>query len=212
MFYDLRPRGMGNGITYRKPVEDPNSPDYHPLKAFGPLEAAPIHVQEVLALARRALIIPEKWVADARAPHPIGGAYWADIDDYAETVVESFELDPQGAQPVYVEILCEAEDLAPRLARIAGEFGVTVYSGGGFDGLKAKRLCGERAVRRSVPTVILHVGDYDKHGLAIYDAAAEDALAWFDFFSASRYTAALVYQRAIALIGKQIGGGAGGSA
>ena len=71
IFYDLRPDGMGNGITYRKPDAE------HPIKAkdglpgFGPMEAHPAAVQEVLVMARRAGLIPEEWVADTRAPDAI---------------------------------------------------------------------------------------------------------------------------------------------
>jgi hypothetical protein len=49
-----------------------------------------------------------------------------------------FRLDRQRFQPVHIEALCEAEGLAPRLARIAGEFGVNVYPSAGFDGLKGQ--------------------------------------------------------------------------
>jgi hypothetical protein len=186
MFYDLRPNGMGNGVTYRKPDSA------HPIKArdglpgFGPMEVHPAAVQEVLVLARRAGIIPEWWVADTRAPAGVGGGpYDDDPQDYAEGVVKRlddaadyFDLDPQKFQPLYIEVLCEAEDLQPRLAQIADDYGVTVYSGAGFDGLKAKRDFAERALERDVPTVVLNVGDRDKHGEDAFVAAGEDAVAW----------------------------------
>jgi hypothetical protein len=175
IFYDLRPNGMGNGLTYRKPDSK------HPVRAFGPLEVHPAAVQEVLALARRAGIIPESWVADGHAPDPIEPLTFADADDFAAQVAQwadTFALDMQANQPIHIEVLCEAADLAPRLARVAGEYGVVVYSGGGFDGLKGKRAFAERALRRKVPTFVLHVGDRDDHGDDIYVAAAEDAAAW----------------------------------
>jgi hypothetical protein len=75
-------------------------------------------------------------------------------------------------------VLCEAEELQPRLYRIAHEYGVKVYSGAGFDGLKGKRAFAERAMEREVPTVVLDVGDRDNHGENIFNAAAEDAVAW----------------------------------
>src|SRR5262249_34375207 len=81
---------------------------------------------------------------------------------------------------LYIEVLCEAEDLQPRLDRIARDYGVKVYSGAGFDGLKGKRAFAERAVERDVPTVVLDVGDRDKSGEDIYIAAAEDAAEWAD--------------------------------
>lgn len=179
IFYDLRPNGMGNGVTYRKPDSA------HPLSGFGPMEAHPAAVQEVLVMARRAGIIPEAWVADTRAPAPIRPSYETSAADTADTIaywaensVASFHLDPQEGQPQYVELLCEAEDLAPRIARIAGGYGVPVYSGGGFDGLKGKRASADRAIRRDVPTIVLHIGDRDPHGEMIFAAVREDVGAW----------------------------------
>jgi hypothetical protein len=179
IFYDLRPNGMGNGVTYRKPDS------LHPLSGFGPMEAHPAAVQEVLVMARRAGIIPEEWVADTRAPSPLLQSFNESADEeaasiacWAENAVRSFRLDPQDGQPQYVELWCEAEDLAPRVARVAEPFGVPVYSGGGFDGLKGKRAVGGRAALRGVPTLILHIGDRDPHGEMIYEALVEDVQAW----------------------------------
>ena len=65
-------------MTYRKPGS------LHPIsevrmvngkrkrvRLFGPIDAHPSNVQDVLGLARRAGIIPESWVADQRAPAPL---------------------------------------------------------------------------------------------------------------------------------------------
>lgn len=179
IFYDLRPGGLGNGVTYRKPDS------LHPVSGFGPMEAHPAAVQEVLVLARRAGLVREGWVADTRAPAPLAEAYElsaegaaAGVADYAARLAEGFRLDPQGHQAQYAELWCEAEDLSPRLARVAAPYGVPVYSGAGFDGLKGKRALAARAVARGVPTVIFHVGDRDPHGERIFSAVSEDALAW----------------------------------
>jgi hypothetical protein len=179
IFYDLRPNGMGNGVTYRKPDSA------HPLSGFGPMEAHPAAVQEVLVMARRAGIIPESWVADTRAPSPLRDSYDTSAEDeaasiagWAQDAASSFRLDPQLHQPQYLELWCEAEDLAPRVARISGAYGVPVYSGGGFDGLKGKRAVADRASARDVPTVVLHIGDRDPHGEMIFRAVSEDSAAW----------------------------------
>jgi hypothetical protein len=172
MFYDLRPHGLGNGITYTKRPG-----------VLDPMEARPEHVQEVLVLARRAGLIPEGWVADARAPQPLTDSYYAGADDFAAAVAraaEGFQLDPQRDQAIYVEVWCEAEDLAPRLARVARPYGVPVYSGGGYGGLKGRRQLAARATDREVPTVVLVVTDLDPDGLRIFNSAAEDAAAWVE--------------------------------
>jgi hypothetical protein len=179
IFYDLRPNGRGNGATYRKPDSE------HPIRDFGSMEVHPAAVQEVLALARRAGMVRESWVADGRAAEVIANSYDQGVEEEVASVVsrvadaaEYFDLDPQRDQPLHVEVLCEAADLAPRLARIANPYGVPVYSGGGFDGIKGKRAFADRALDRDVPTLVLHVGDRDPHGGHIYVAAAEDAIAW----------------------------------
>ena len=185
IFYDLRPNGMGNGIAYRKPDSQ------HPIKAklglpgFAPMEAHPEAVREVLVLARRAGIIPEWWVADERAPDALAAGFDESADAEAEAIArriehaaEWFNLDRQDGQPVYIEVLCEAADLMPRLYRVSEDYSVPVYSGGGFDGLKGKRAFADRADERDVPTVVLHIGDRDVPGENIFRAAAEDAIAW----------------------------------
>lgn len=183
IFYDLRPNGMGNGVTYRKPDSA------HPLSGFGPMEAHPAAVQEVLVMARRAGLIPERWVADTRAPAPLSTWYdesaQSDADNivgWVENAAANFRLDPQLFQPRYIELWCEAEDLAPRVRRVSEAYGIPVYSGGGFDGLKGKRAVADRAGTRGrhedQPTLVLHIGDRDPHGEMIYTAVMEDARAW----------------------------------
>lgn len=190
IFYDLRPHGLGHGVTYRKPDSQ------HPItlmvngkrvQCFGEMEAHPAAVQEVLVLARRAGTIPEHWVADGRAPDAI--RRYVDDDDAAaqaaylvgrltEGTVGPF--DRQRYQPMFLVTLVESEDLMPRIARITGEGGVPVYRGSGFDGIKGKRAFAERAMERDRPTVVLNVGDRDDHGENIFRACAEDAIAWAD--------------------------------
>jgi hypothetical protein len=145
------------------------------------MRANPEAVQEVLALARRAGIIPEGWVADARAPDPIADTYYADAEQFARLVAaeaREFRLDPQRGQLARVEVWCEAEDLAPRVARVCGPYGVPVYAGGGYGGLKGRRQLADRALDAVVPTVVGVITDLDDDGLKIYRSAAEDSVAW----------------------------------
>ena len=68
--------------------------------------------------------------------------------------------------------------MAPQLARVAHEYGVTVYSSGGFDSLTVKYAAAQRIVERDVPTVVLHVGDFDPSGVTLFQAALEDVGAF----------------------------------
>lgn len=65
--------------------------------------------------------------------------------------------------------------MMPQLARVAEEFSVPVYSCGGFASLPAVRQIVDRACARNVPTVLLHVGDFDPSGEAIFNHIAGDA-------------------------------------
>jgi hypothetical protein len=192
IFYHLRPAGLGHGVTYTKPT------DARPGRSFGPMEASPDTVQEVLLLARRAGLIPEEWVADARAPEPLGPVVYDDAADFAATVAaeaRGFRLDAQRGQPRHVELWCEAEDLGPRLERVAQPYGVYVYPSGGYGGLKGRRVLAARAARREVPTVVLAVTDLDRHGRRIYTSAAEDAQAWVSAYAPGRPGDWLAFER-----------------
>ena len=185
IFYDLRPTGFGNGASYVKhPAMVTIGHDRHGKprqRKADPMECTPQDVQQVILKLRRALKLPEGWVADTRAPNPALPAGWDSAEDLAEYVrllADRFTLQIQKNQPVYVEVLCEAEGLVQRLTRVAGEYGVPVYSGGGFDGLKGKRDFGRRAAARHVPTLVLAVSDFDEYGLNIFTAASEDSVAW----------------------------------
>jgi hypothetical protein len=79
-----------------------------------------------------------------------------------------------------VELWSEAAGMVPQLARVADRFSVAVYSAGGFASLTAVRHIAERALERTKPTVLLHVGDYDPSGESIFAAIAADAAAFVE--------------------------------
>jgi hypothetical protein len=129
-------------------------------------------------------LIPEDWIADGRSPDPIEPSEVESANDAARTVavyLKNLWLARQAGQSVYLEIRCEAADLRARIARVAKPYDVTVYSGGGMDGLKGKKDAAVRAAFRKVPTLIGHLADRDDSGDNIRDAFAEDAIAFFDW-------------------------------
>jgi hypothetical protein len=175
IFYDLRPSGLGNGLTYRK--LNTGTP-------FADDEANETHVQEMLTILRRAMIIPEDWVADAHAPDPILVPSYDNAEDFATEMVaraKRFQPDLQKNQDVYLVLWCEAADLLPRISQRSRPYGVDVFSGGGADGLKLKLRIAEEAAARGVPTIIGHIGDRDDAGeKRIYDPLVADTKAWVD--------------------------------
>ena len=76
-------------------------------------------------------------------------------------------------------IWCESAGMVPQISKYANLLGAPVYSSGGFDSLTAKRAVGCELWRGKTNTlVILHVGDKDKAGDAIYESLRGDVLAF----------------------------------
>lgn len=96
--------------------------------------------------------------------------FWRTVDRAARR----YQLDRQAGQLQVLEVWCEAGGMAPQLAAVANPFGIPVYSSGGFDSLTVKHDAAIRFGRRALPTVVLHVGDYDASGCSVIDSAAED--------------------------------------
>jgi hypothetical protein len=140
-------------------------------------EAAYSRLAEMLVRARRARRVPFDVIRDD-GPVTYSSRWHHDPEDFWDDTgqrIRDYRRDRQAGQRSYIELWCEAAGMAPQLAKVADEFSVPVFSAGGFASLTAVRLIAERACRRNVPTVLLHVGDFDPSGEAIFEAIAEDA-------------------------------------
>lgn len=99
------------------------------------------------------------------------GAFW----DGVRNDLKHYTRDRQAGQGVRIELWCEAAGMVPQLQRVAFPFSVPVYSTGGFSSVTVTHEIAKRALAREVPTVFLHVGDYDPSGQSIFDAMSDDA-------------------------------------
>ncbi len=159
---------------------------------------------EHLVRARRACLIPFTSIRDdGITVYPV--SWHRNVEAFhAETArrARDYRRNRQAGQPSVVELWTEAAGMAPQLARVAHDFSVQVYSAGGFGSLTAVRSIVDRAVNQSGVTVLLHVGDYDPSGVAIFDAIAEDVA---EFVEADRHiaTTRVVAQR-VALTAEQV--------
>ncbi|MCT9094241.1 hypothetical protein N4G70_36180 [Streptomyces sp. ASQP_92] len=136
---------------------------------------------EYVGMARRSGRIPWSAIRDdkqavAEAPPSfIGpGHFWRTV----EAIARDYRVDRQHGQVVRLELWSETEGMVPQLARVGEEFGISCYSGGGFDGLAGKHDAAERAIAGGKETCILHIGDYDASGEWILTALAEDVTAF----------------------------------
>ena len=143
---------------------------------------------EHLVRARRARLIPFDWIRDdGISYYPVN--WFSGVQNFHEETARrarQYRRDRLAGQEFEIELWTEAAGMAPQLAYIAHDYSIPVYSSGGFLSLTAVRSIAERGVAFSVPLVILHVGDFDPSGVAIFDSIAADAAA---FVEADRHVA-----------------------
>lgn len=139
-------------------------------------------LKEMLVMARRSNRISFSAIRDDGVIARVPWSYGSEAGFWASRLPEDpwFQFPRQDGQPQFVECWAEAAGMVPLLARTVEDYGVDVYSCGGFDSLTFKYQAAQRVARREVPTVVLHVGDHDPSGVALYQAAAEDVEAMVD--------------------------------
>jgi hypothetical protein len=159
---------------------------------------------EHLNRARRAGLIPFETIRDDGViTHRVD--FYAGVEDFWDDAViraRRYRRNRQEGQSVRVELWCEAAGMLGQLSRVTSEYSVPVYSCGGFSSLTANYGVAQRALDRTQPTVLLHVGDHDPSGQAIFEAMAEDAAA---FARADRITHNLgIEAQRVALTAEQV--------
>ena len=145
-------------------------------------ERAYARLCEKLVRARRATLIPFDAIRDDGTTVRGGGGYDS-VDDFWDTVrysAKGFRRGRQHGQPVFIELSCEASGMVPQMQRVCAPYSIPVYSGSGFNSLTAIKEVADRALARDVPTVLLHVGDFDPSGVAIFNSLGADAALFVD--------------------------------
>jgi hypothetical protein len=167
-------------------------------------EVAYTRLCEIVNRARRAELIPFNEIRDDGAIG-IDYTWFQDPADFWDDVghrLQRYQRDRLQAQPVGIELWCETAGMLPQLARVCRDYSVRVYASGGFASLSAVRQVVDRVVARAVSTVLLHVGDFDPSGEAVFEHLAEDVAA---FVAEDRTIASTtVFPRRIALNGHQV--------
>lgn len=137
---------------------------------------------EKLVRARRAQLIRFNDIRDDGTAALGGDHGFVDPEAFYEYLRQSWRgygRKIREGQPYRIELWCEAAGMAPQLERVADDFGVGVYSTGGFSSVTVTYEIAERALRADEDTVFLHVGDYDPSGESIFDAMTTDALHFY---------------------------------
>jgi hypothetical protein len=146
---------------------------------------------EVATLARRAELIPMDAIRDDTTtvlrPYAFSSKedFLASIRADAEKIV----LDRSAGQKARLVVWAEAAGMAPQLARIAHEYGVTVMASGGFDSLTSKYDFAVEVADEDRPVEVLHVGDHDPSGGSMFITLKEDVSAFAEELGGSvRFT------------------------
>ncbi len=106
---------------------------------------------------------------------------YADADDFLieqRDRARRYRRDLMAAQPLHIEVWCEAAGMIQQLAAVAHRYSVPVYSSSGFDSLTAKKRMADRICAIGKPAVILHLGDHDPSGASIFESVAADVEAF----------------------------------
>lgn len=134
---------------------------------------------EKLVRARRAQLIGFDVIRDDGTTTAGGDYGYVSPQDFWDELKDSgrgYSRTTREGQEFRIELWCEAGGMVPQLERVASDYGVRVYSTGGFSSVTVTHEIAQRALRFSKPTIFLHVGDYDPSGESIFDAMTTDAL------------------------------------
>jgi hypothetical protein len=152
---------------------------------FDKTEQAYARLGETLNRARRARLIDMAAIRDGGGAQSTAGGF-RDADDFLEDVrfdAEHLRLDRSANQRIRLAVLCEAAGMVEQLADVANDYGVSVYSSGGFESVTEKFGFAKRFAYGGRPVEILHIGDHDPSGAHLFLALAEDVTAFADELS-----------------------------
>jgi hypothetical protein len=110
------------------------------------------------------------------------GDWYAGMDAFYEETkrrAEAYEIDKLADQKKAIEVHVEARGMGPQVYSMAAPFSIRVYPAGGYAHLTPKYEIVERIVARyDKQTVILSLGDFDPHGISMFENMADDVMAF----------------------------------
>lgn len=147
-------------------------------------ERAYSNLAELLTKARRAERIGMEAIRDDGFTNH-SPLFFSDMDAFMADIrgwAEDFRLDRQRDQERRLVVMCEASGMALQLYQATQDYGIPVYSSGGFDSLTDKHRLADIWSRDLQPTTVLRIGDYDPSGQSMATVVAEDIGAFVEAF------------------------------
>lgn len=123
----------------------------------------------ILSRSRRAGLLDWESIRDdgIRSKHCGGGfSGTKHFFRYVASIGDGYRRDKHAYQNRQIILICEAEGMVPQLERAVGDLPVTIQTCGGMDSVTAKYRLAQLCFKEN--TTILHIGDWDPGGIAIY--------------------------------------------
>ena len=138
------------------------------------------NLNDVLSRARRAEMIPWEAIRDDGIVSSCPGGFVDEDHARRELVriLKSSGIHADLGQPIHQIVICEAAGMVPQLETVADPFGVTIFSGGGFDSTTGKKELAARISNDGRPCVIWHIGDLDPSGTHLFGNICRDVRAF----------------------------------
>lgn len=143
-------------------------------KAYGQLTT-------YVSRARRAEFIDWRAIRDGGLGTSETPTTFGDADEFMENArswASEMNVDRQRGQNKVIELWCEAGGMMPILKGIGEPYSARANTGGGYDSVTAKHELALRVAERAkagLPTLILHVGDFDGSGEDMCEVLRDDA-------------------------------------
>ena len=137
-------------------------------------------VENVVNRARRAGYIPFEVIRDDTEAcwEPLTFNSPAEFLQQVERDINLYRRDRQAGQAVYIEAWCETVGMLDQLVRVTAPYTIPVYPSGGWVHLTSLWKAAQRIADRNVPTVLLHLGDYDPSGDGIFERLVDEINAF----------------------------------
>lgn len=133
---------------------------------------------ERLVRARRAGMISFSAIRDDEITHHAAGGGYAGPDAFWENLPEFADYygrREREGQDWSIEVWVESGGMSSMVAGMVYEYGVPVYSSGGFLSVTATYAIAQRALADERKRVVISVGDFDPSGVSIYEALRDDS-------------------------------------
>ena len=120
-------------------------------------------VNRLLTTLREAGIVPFNWIVD-NVRETNKPSSWSGLNDFAETVKQTYRKDFWSQMSEYVHVICEKDAIAGALAPVTREYDVSLSPLRGYVSLSFAHEIAETWIEIDKPIFAYYLGDFDASG------------------------------------------------